>query len=182
MKTANEATDALVKAVGKNLMPHLDKVGRSAVDWVTKEANRKGLSPDLLPYIWWSLKTKSGLPDLDKPDYNLLFDILHRRRLMPDHSRGFFIPEDLNDEAHVRDIALGLEKWSRKVMRPMLLRGYQQALKSQAAKVPKAMEGRVPKGKEMAFLRMVFAKMLTMNSRWFEDGELLRRVVRSLPV
>lgn len=177
--------DTLMVEVGKNLMAELTKLGHQAVDEVTRQVNQKGLPVDSLPGIWWMLVTGSDLPQLKRsPDFSLLLDILHSTGTLPKYRFGRLFEVDNWQvvAAFLPEIADYMVAWASKDMRKGLLVAYQKALRSQEKEVQQATEGRVPRGKEVAFLRRAFPQVLTLRSRWFADGEFLRRVVRSLPV
>lgn len=176
----NRPEDTLVKNVGSSLMEGLRNLGRAAVNVVTREATRQGLSPDDLPYVWWALATKT-VATTRSADFDFLLDILTRTGTMPNYSAGFLVPDDLTVDEALGPIGQAIKKWAEKALRKGLLRAYQAALKSQVSLVPRATGGAVGADKAALFLHRAFSQILTTNSRWFEDGELLRRVVRSLP-
>jgi len=174
-----------MQGVAKALDAELINIGHAAVREIVAKANDQGVSAKALPYIFWALATKSGLPRLNKQQqtaFDLMVTLMARSGTMPNYSSTFAIPDDLTIDAAVDAVARHMGAWAMRTMYPSLLQGYQAALTSQTRAVPKATDGRVRAEVAFDFLRTAFRQVLDISSRKFRDGELLRRVVRVLPI
>jgi len=185
MRKADRPEDALMLGVAKVLDEQLTSLGKAAVREIVTFTNQLGVLPDHLPYLFWALATDSGLPSLgskEKAAFDTMVTILDRTDTMPKYSSAFSLVDDLTTDAAVDATTRHMGSWALKTMYPGLLKSYQMALQSQVKKVPKATDRQVPKGREFDFLRKTFRQVLSLRSRMFRDGELLRRVVRLLPI
>jgi len=184
-RIAGRPEDALMQGVAKALDRHLANIGKSAVREIVTVANRISVDPVGLPYVFWALATKTGLPSFTtkgQQAFNLMIDIMERTDVMPNYDSAFAVPEDLAVDSAVDVIAKHMAVWSLRVMYPALLQVYQGSLNAHANAVPKATGGQVSPENAVEFLRRSFRQVLSLSSRKFRDGELLRRVVRILPI
>ena len=108
--------------------------------------------------------------------------IMDRTGTMPAYQSALQVADDLRLESAVDALALHMALWAARSMYPALLMAYKEAIKSQEKLVLKLTGGRVKKGDEFEFLRLAFRQVLSLQSSMFRDGELLRRVVRLLPI
>jgi hypothetical protein len=177
--------DALMLGVAKALDAGLVDIGKSAVREIVIEANRLGVPPDDLPYVFWALNTKAGLPKLDAKQQqalDMMLTIMNRTGVMPNYPSAFKPTDNLATDSAVDVVARHMGAWALRTMYPALLQAYRAALQSQVRYVTKLTNGQVKKGNEFEFLRLAFRQILSLQSRMFRDGELLRRVVRILPI
>ena len=171
----------LMQGVATHFLAGLSQAGSEAVVEITREANRRGVPLENLPYVFWALDTQSGLPRLPEPLlYELLMLVMRGTGTMPPYWKSFVIAEDAVTDEAVSAIALHMSRWAKKTMLPLASKAYQAALRSQVAQVPRATGGRVPAAKAGEFLSRAFPRVLSVESRSFARGDLLRRVVRSL--
>ncbi len=185
MKFASAAEDALMLGVGRALDAKLTDLGKAAVREIVTAANRLGVPPDHLPYVFWALATKAGLPKLGQKEseaLDMMVTVLDRTGTMPSYSSAFSVADDLGTDAAIDQLAKHMATWSLRTLYPGLLQGYKDALNSQVKAVPKATNGQVKDKDAFNFLRLAFRQIVNINSRMFRDGELLRRVVRLLPI
>ena len=188
MKFADSrALDAIMKGIGKDMMPQLKDIGRMAVQEIVSEANRFHVPAEHLPYIFWSMAVHqdflSSLGRLQKV-FALMIDIMARTGVMPNYQRAFKIPDDeagIATDVTIEPLAKHMGMWAARAMAPALIKVYYDILVKWAPKVPSATEGDVSVKDGFAYLDGVFREVLTLSSSWFEDGELLRRVVRFIP-
>lgn len=173
-----------MQGVASSLQSGLHELGQAAVREIVIQANRLSVNPDHLPYVFWALATGAGLPSLgsDQKLYDLAIMVMARTGTMPNYASGFTVVDDLATDSAVNVLAKHMGSWARKTLMPGLLRAYQKALQSQVKSVPRATNNAVGKDNAFEFLRRAFPQVLTMRSRMFDDGELLRRVVRVLPI
>jgi hypothetical protein len=177
--------DDLMLGVGKALDAALVDVGRAGVREIVTGANRLGVDPNDLPYVFWALNSKSGLPRLgakEQKAFDMMFMIMSRTGTMPNYSSSFTPSDNLATDAAIDVLAPQLGTWALRVMYPSLLSGYRAALKTQERKVPRATNNRVSKSNAFDFLRKTFRYAVSLKSSMFRDGELLRRIVRLLPI
>jgi len=185
VRLANRSEDILMLGVGKSLDAHLAEVGKAAVREIVTEANRLGVGPNMLPYVFWALATKAGLPRMGQKEFaalDLMVFIMERTGTMPAYRGALQVADDPATDSATDSLALHMATWSLRSMYPALLTSYKAALKSQEKLVPKLTNGQVKKGDEFEFLRKSFRQVLSLQSSMFRDGELLRRVVRLLPL
>ena len=171
--------------IEKNLGKALVGIGSAAVREVVILANRLSVDPDHLPYVFWALATQSGIPAMgaqEQKAFSLLVSILVRTGTMPKYEKSFSIEDDTATNSAIDVIARHMGQWARRTMHPLLIHAYQNAINSQVAAVPAATNGLVSSGDAFDFLRKSFRQILSIRSRMFRDGELLRRVVRALPI
>jgi len=174
-----------MKGVARVLNGKLVDIGNAAVREIVTFSNSLNVNPDHLPYVFWALATKTGLPPMNKKRlqaFTLMVDIMDRTETMPNWKSSMGVPDDITIDPIVDTVADHMGLWAVRVMLPLMLDGYMKALKSQVKAVPKATSGRVPKGNEVEFLRKVFRQILSIKSSMFDRGELLRQVVRVLPI
>jgi len=173
-----------VKSVAKDLMPLLKKQGRAAVREVVIEANKQGVVADNLPYVFWALaSTDTELPSFGPRQkiYTLMIDIMARTGAMPNYQRAFKRVDDLAVDDAVDAVAVHMSMWAARNLAPALITGYYGILDKWADKVPEATGGKVLALVGRDYLDHLFREILTLRSAWFEDGELVRRVVRFIP-
>lgn len=175
--------NTLMTDIGHALMPILKDQGKVAVREIVIEANRAGVSSEDMSYIFWALATDKGLPDQGPRHkvFQVMLDIMARTGVMPNYQRAFQIPESTDTDLAVDTIALHMGMWAARTMLPALTTEYVKVLMRVAHKVPEATDGDVPVSNGVAYLNHVFREVLTLRSSMFEDGELLRRVLRIIP-
>ena len=180
---AGEDPEALVKAIGRDLMLYLKEQGRTAAREIVMEANRQRVSPEDLPYVFWVLASQKELPDLRARQkvFTLMIDIMARTGTMPNYQRAFRVADDIEVDAAVDKVAVNMALWAAKNMIPFLIHSYLRVLAKYAGKVPAVTGEEVPASNGLGYLNTAFREVLTLRSTWFEDGELLRRVVRFIP-
>ncbi len=179
------AEDALMQGVAKVLDAKLVGIGHAAVREITTEANRQGVGANDLAYVFWALASQSGLPKMPKQvqaAFDLMVVILTRSKTMPNYGSAFRVTDSMEVEAATDAVAMHMGTWARTVMFPALFHAYKAALTSQVKAVPAATGNRVRPEVAFDFLRKSFRQVLDISSRKFRDGELLRRVVRILPI
>jgi len=184
VRQASRSEEVLMKDVGSALESKLHSLGQAAVREIVTQANRLSVDPDHLPYVFWALATQAGLPSLGKDQklFDLTMMVMSRSGAMPNYQSSFSVVDDFATDSAVNTLAKHMGKWARQTMIPGLLRGYQEALTSQVKNVPRATNNTVKKKDAFEFLRRAFPQVLTMRSRMFNNGEMLRRVVRVLPI
>lgn len=175
--------EALVKLLGKDMMSFLQDQGRAALREIVTTANKEGVKANQLPYVFWALANQSGLPNLGprQKAFTLMLDILTRTGVMPDYQRGFQAVDDARLDEVVDLVAQHMSVWAAKTMAVELVLGYYKLQVKHESKVPEATNGKIPAVVGATYLDRVFREILTLRSAWFEDGELLRRVVRFIP-
>ena len=175
----------LLEGVSKALNARLVDIGRAAVREITTAGNRIGTNPDHMPYVFWALATNTGLPSMGKKQYAaylLMVDIMEETGTMPNWKSAFNVPNSIFADVGVDALATYMGRWAFSTMIPMVLHAYKDALLSQVKNVARATDGRVSPGDEFDFLRLLFRQVLTIKSSMFNNGGLLRRVVRALPI
>lgn len=185
IRIADRPEDALMQGVAKALDTKLVGVGHAAVREIVTTANRLSVDPNDLPYVFWALATKAGLPRIGKKELaalDLMVTIMVRSGTMPNYQSAFNVTTSIATDSAVDVLAPHMATWAQRVMYPTLLQAYRDALTTQVKAVPAATNGKVPKDKAFDFLRLAFRQVLDLSSRKFRDGELLRRVVRILPI
>jgi hypothetical protein len=177
--------EALMLGVAKNLDSRLADLGKAVVREIVTYANKLGVAPDDLPYVFWALATGTGLPRLGAKEHKALTTamfIMERTGTMPNYSSAFSVASSGATDAAVDEIARHMGTWSLRTLFPGLLQAYKDALNSQVKQVQKKTNGQVPKGREFDFLRKAFRRVVPIQSRMFRDGELLFRVVNLMPI
>lgn len=175
--------EGLIKALGKDLMPNIKSQAQAAVREIIAEGNRRGVEPSQMPYLFWALATQRELPDLGGRQryFQVMIDMMTRTGVLPNYQKNFRVPDDLGLDDAVDAVAQHMATWAVRSMLPALLAGYMRVLSVYASKVPAATDGVVPASNGVGYLNALLREILTLRSAWFDDGELLRRVVRLLP-
>ena len=183
VRLARTDPESLIKAVGKDFMGLLKTQGVAAVREATTAGLKRGLKSDQLSYLFWALSSPNTLPNMGSRQkvFNLMLNILDRTGTMPDYQRSFRAVKDPEVDDVVDAVALHMSQWAARTMAPALVLGYYRTLSRHANKVPEATEGAVQALSGSDYLNFTFREMLTIRSAWFDDGELLRRVVRFIP-
>lgn len=183
MKLAVLDEEGLVKSIGADMMPIIKTTASSTVREIILTGNKRGVPLAQMPYLFWALDNQQSLPDLGnlQPYYQLMIDMMDRTGVMPDYQKKFSLPDDSGVDSAVDAVALDMAKWALRTMLPALSAGYVRVLGSHVSKVHEVTQGRVPVKNGPAYLNTLFRQILNMRSIWFEDGELLRRVMRLLP-
>ena len=101
---------------------------------------------------------------------------------MPSYDSAFNVPDEIVTDSAVDATTRHMGVWALRSMYPALLQAYQASLNAHASAVPKATGGKVSPDNAVEFLRLSFRQILSLSSRKFTNGELLRRVVRVLPI
>ena len=185
VKFSSQAEDTLMQGVGQRLDRNLTKIGKEAYKELLSLANKAGIPSDALPYVLWVLDSNAGLPHLPQKEGKALqmaMDVMRRTGWLPHYSSAFTVVDNLQIDQAIDKLSRNLGTWSLRSMYPEILKAYQDALKSQVKAVPKATQGRVAPQDAFNFLRLSFRQVVTIDSSMFRDGELLRRVVRLLPL
>jgi len=185
IKTSSRAENALMEGVGKALDSKLTDIGHAAVREIVGQGNHLSLDPTMLPYVFWAIATGSGLPRMgtkEQKAFDMMKTIMVRTGTMPPYQSAFNMADDLSVDSAVDAIATYMGRWSLRTMFPAILMAYKAALTSQVRNVPKATNGQVSSDKAFDFLRFLFRSTVDISSSMFRDGELLRRVVRLLPI
>lgn len=175
--------ESLVKALGKDLMPLLKSQAQAAVREISLEGNRRGMGLSQMPYLFWALFTQKELPDLGSRQryFQVMLDMMVRTGVVPNYQKNFKVPDDPEIDTAVDAVVQHMGTWAVRTMLPALLAGYMRVLSAHAPKVPAVTNGEVPASNGVGYLNTLFREILTLRSAWFDDGELLRRVVRLLP-
>lgn len=173
----------LMLALGRDMLPAIKKVAQAAVREVVITANRNGVQPDELPYVFWALVSQKELPDQGPRQkyFQVVLDIMTRTGALPNYSRAFSVPPRLEVDTATDQVATHMGIWAVKDMLPALMVAYLKILHTYASKVPEATEGAVPSSRGAGYLNEAFREVLSLRSSLFEDGELLRRVLRIIP-
>ena len=180
---ATDAIEALMKSLGQDLMPVLKEQGKAAVREIVMQGLRQGVALPEMPYLFWALANQAELPDLGPRQkmFQVMLDIMTRTGVMPNYHKNFKVRDNLDVDAAVDAVARHMGVWAAKDMIPALMVGYFKVLTQHASKVPSVTNGQVPASNGVGYLNTLFREVLTLRSAWFDDGELLRRVVRLLP-
>jgi hypothetical protein len=183
-RVARMDPEGLMRVIGKDMMALLKEQGRAAVREVVIAANRQGVEADDLPYAFWALASSgTELPSfgLRQKIYSLMIDIMARTGVMPNYQRAFKPVDSQSVDEAVDAVALHMSMWAAKVLAPALIIGYYTVLDRWAPKVPEATGGKVHALLGRDYLDHLFREILTLRSAMFDDGELIRRVVRFIP-
>jgi len=182
-REARRPEEDLLLGIAAALDRGLAEMGRAVVREVVGQANRLGVNPDHLPYVFWALAEQANLPRMGRAEaaaLELMLTITSRSGTMPNYSASFSVPHDAGTDAAINVIAKHLGTWAVKSMLPLLRKAYDLALKTQVRAVPKKTQGKVSPANAYEYLRRIFPKALMLKSRMFRDGELLLRVVRAV--
>jgi len=184
LRTGSRPEIALMMGVAKVLNVKLVDIGRAAVREVVTSSNRLGVGPDNLPYVFWTLTTNQRASTGKKQvaAYLLMMEILERTGTMPNWQSAFNVPDDIFTDFIVDKVVRHMGVWALSTMSPMLFHAYRAALDSQVKNVLKATDGNVKAGDEFDFLRLAFRQVLSIKSSRYDNGNLLRQVVRFLPL
>lgn len=183
-RVARMDPEGLMKVIGKDMMVLLREQGNAAVREVNIAANKQGVAATNLPYVFWALaSTDSELPNLGlrQKIYTLMIFIMARTGAMPNYQRGFKPADSQSLDDAVDAVALHMATWAGRSLTPALVIGYYGILDKWAAKVPEATGGKVHSLIGREYLDYLFREILTLQSALFDDGELVRRVVRFIP-
>jgi hypothetical protein len=185
LKTSSRAENALMEGVGKALDSKLTDIGHAAVREIVTQGNHLSVNPKHLPYVFWALANNAGLPRLGQKEqkaFDLMISIMARTGTMPPYQGSFQPGSDDATDSAIDATATYMGRWAMRTMFPALLTAYKAALTSQVRDVPRATNGQVSQAKAFDFLRFAFRSTVDISSSMFRDGELLRRVVRVLPI
>lgn len=172
-------------AIGKDLQAVANSQGKALVRQIVTDANNLGIDPNHLQYVFWTLVNEAQWPrfnPVETMSLKLAVSIMNRTGATPNYAAGFSVPDDLTIDSATDEVIKRAAAWARMGMMPALLQGYKGALQKQVRKVPRATGRRVKKDQAFNFLRKAFRQILDLRSRWFTDGELLRRIVRMMPI
>lgn len=180
---ATDVTEVLMKALEHDLMPMIKEQGKAAVREIVMQGNKQGIALAEMPYLFWALANQKELPDLGPRQkvFQVMLDIMVRMGVMPNYQKNFKVTNDLEVDAAVDATVQHMGVWAAKDMIPALMVGYYKVLTQHAPKVPSVTKGQVPASNGVGYLNALLREILTLRSAWFDDGELLRRVVRLLP-
>lgn len=174
-----DQTDTVMQAVGADFHRRLQRIAKEAALEVTRKSRVLGLTSDQQSQALGMMVAAFTLPLPSKNQValDIMMSLLIRTRNLPVR-----IQKISEEDVDLEPMVIGMANWARQVLLPALLETYQSVLDKYAPRIPQATQGRIKAHQAFDFLRKSFRQVLTVNSSWFEDGELLRRVVRTLPI